>query len=61
MNRSNKGFGLTGVFFAVVVLIVSAVLSTTATSAEMLTHKQNSSELTIPGHKHQVTAKTSKA
>lgn len=34
MNRSNKGFGLTGVFLAVVVLIISAVLSTTATSAE---------------------------
>ena len=34
MNRSNKGFGLTGVLLAVIVLIVSAVLSTTATSAE---------------------------
>lgn len=41
MNRSNKGFGLTGVFFAVVVLIVSAVLSTTSASAEIMTQEQN--------------------
>lgn len=36
MNRSNKGFGLTGVFVAVVILIVSAVLSTTASSEEVV-------------------------
>lgn len=35
MNRSNKGFGLTSVFVAVVILIVSAVLSTTASSEEV--------------------------
>lgn len=34
MNRSSRGFGLTGVFVAVVILIVSAVLSTSASSAE---------------------------
>ena len=38
MNRSNKGFGLTSVFVAVVILIVSAVLSTTASSEEVVGH-----------------------
>lgn len=36
MNRSGKGFGLTGVFVAVVVLIVSAIVSTSASSNERL-------------------------
>lgn len=35
MNRSNKGFGLTGVFVAVIILIVSAVMSTSASSSEL--------------------------
>ncbi|BDX07826.1 hypothetical protein [Planctobacterium marinum] len=34
MNRSSKGFGLAGVFITVVVLIVSAVISTTVSSDE---------------------------
>ncbi|MCY7294574.1 hypothetical protein [Alteromonas sp. a30] len=34
MNRSSKGFGLIGVFLAVVVLIVSAVMSTKVSSDE---------------------------
>lgn len=37
MNRSNRGFGLAGVFLAVVVLIVSAVISTAASSEELPT------------------------
>lgn len=36
MNRSSKGFGLAGVFLAVVVLIVSAVMSTSASSHELV-------------------------
>ena len=34
MNRSSKGFGLAGVFVTVIVLIVSAVVSTTVSSDE---------------------------
>lgn len=37
MNRSSKGFGLIGVFLAVVVLVVSAVMSTQASSDETAT------------------------
>jgi type II secretory pathway component PulK len=32
MNRSNKGFGLAGVFATVVVLIVAAIFSASASS-----------------------------
>jgi type II secretory pathway component PulK len=32
MNRSNKGFGLAGVFATVVVLIVAAIFSASANS-----------------------------
>lgn len=35
MNRSSKGFGLAGVFVTVVVLIVSAIISTTASSSDI--------------------------
>lgn len=35
MNRSSRGFGLIGVFLAVIILIVSAVMSTSASSQEM--------------------------
>ena len=34
MNRSSKGFGLTGVIATVLILIVSAVVSSSANSAE---------------------------
>ncbi|MDM7960677.1 MAG: hypothetical protein QUV19_02710 [Alteromonas macleodii] len=34
MNRSSKGFGLTGVAVAVVLMFVTAVFSTSAKSAE---------------------------
>ncbi len=37
MNRSSRGFGLIGVFLAVVVLIVSAVMSTKVSSDEAAT------------------------
>ncbi|MDP5041300.1 MAG: hypothetical protein NWQ26_10595 [Paraglaciecola sp.] len=32
MNRSNKGFGLTGVFATVVILIIAAIFSASAKS-----------------------------
>lgn len=35
MNRSSKGFGLAGVLATVVFLIVTAVISTSASSAEI--------------------------
>ncbi len=35
MNRSSKGFGLTGVAIAVLVMIVTAIYSTSAKSAEL--------------------------
>lgn len=35
MNRSSKGFGLIGVFATVLILVITAVLSTSANSAEM--------------------------
>ncbi|QJR79292.1 hypothetical protein CA267_014015 [Alteromonas pelagimontana] len=35
MNRSSKGFGLTGVAVAVLLMIVTAVFSSTASSAVM--------------------------
>ncbi|WP_438862705.1 hypothetical protein [Neptunicella sp.] len=35
MNRNAKGFGLYGVFFAVLLLIVSAVFGAKAESAEL--------------------------
>ena len=35
MNRSSRGFGLIGVLLAVIVLIVSAVMSTSASSNEL--------------------------
>jgi hypothetical protein len=35
MNRSGRGFGLTGVAVAVVVMIVTAVFSTSAQSSEI--------------------------
>lgn len=34
MNRSSRGFGLIGVFLAVVILIISAVVSTSASSED---------------------------
>ncbi len=34
MNRSSKGFGLTGVAIAVLLMIVTAVFSSSARSAE---------------------------
>ncbi|WP_268801392.1 hypothetical protein [Paraglaciecola hydrolytica] len=33
MNRSNKGFGLAGVFATVVILIVAAIFSASANSS----------------------------
>ena len=36
MNRSSKGFGLTGVAIAVVLMLVTAVFSSSAKSAEVL-------------------------
>ncbi|WP_203565307.1 hypothetical protein [Alteromonas profundi] len=35
MNRSSKGFGLTGVAVAVVLMFVTAVFSSSAKSADM--------------------------
>ncbi|GAA0857085.1 hypothetical protein [Aliiglaciecola litoralis] len=35
MNRSSKGFGLTGVFITVLVLVITAVMSSSAKSAEL--------------------------
>ncbi len=35
MNRSSKGFGLTGVAIAVVLMLVTAVFSSSAKSAEV--------------------------
>ena len=35
MNRSNKGFGLTGVIVTVVVLIVAAIFSASAKSSSI--------------------------
>jgi len=37
MNRSSKGFGLTGVAIVVVLMFVSAVFSSSAKSAESYT------------------------
>ncbi|MCC2606295.1 hypothetical protein [Planctobacterium marinum] len=34
MNRSSKGFGLTGVLLTVIVLIVSAIISTSVSSKD---------------------------
>lgn len=34
MNRSSKGFGLTGVLLTVIVLIVSAIISTSVSSQD---------------------------
>lgn len=45
MNRSSKGFGLTGVFVAVVILIISAVLSTAVSSDELNTDTNGTSGL----------------
>ncbi|WP_416305349.1 hypothetical protein [Neptunicella sp. SCSIO 80796] len=36
MNRNAKGFGLYGVFFAVLLLIVSAVFGAKADAAELI-------------------------
>jgi hypothetical protein len=36
MNRSNKGFGLTGVIVTVIFLIVAAIFSASAKSATQL-------------------------
>ncbi|XOV79362.1 MAG: hypothetical protein ACFHVJ_21005 [Aestuariibacter sp.] len=44
MNRSGKGFGLAGVFVAVVVLIVSAIVSTSASSTELPSSHQVTSQ-----------------
>lgn len=46
MNRSNKGFGLTGVVAAVVILIVAAIFSASAKSATLPTNEiiQSSSQ-----------------
>lgn len=35
MNRSSKGFGLAGVFATVLFLVVTAVMSSSANSAEL--------------------------
>ena len=35
MNRSNKGFGLTGVIVTVIVLIVAAIFSASAKSSTL--------------------------
>lgn len=35
MNRSNKGFGLAGVFATVVILIVAAIFSASAKSSSV--------------------------
>jgi hypothetical protein len=43
MNRSNKGFGLTGVLITVIFLIVAAIFSASAKSA---TIKQFTSHIT---------------
>ena len=43
MNRSNKGFGLTGVIVTVIFLIVAAIFSASAKSA---TIKQFPSDIT---------------
>ena len=42
MNRSNKGFGLAGVFATVVILIVAAIFSASAksSSVEQVTTQQ---------------------
>ena len=39
MNRSSRGFGLIGVFVAVIVMIVSAVVSTSASSSDLPTEQ----------------------
>jgi hypothetical protein len=43
MNRSNKGFGLTGVLITVILLIVAAIFSA---SAKSTTIKQFPSDIT---------------
>jgi|TARA_Y100001963_G_scaffold142269_1_gene211585 hypothetical protein len=40
MNRSSKGFGLTGVAVAVLLMIVTAAFGTSAQSAELSTEVQ---------------------
>jgi hypothetical protein len=42
MNRSSKGFGLTGVAIAVLLLIVTAAFGTSAQSAEISQEVQDS-------------------
>lgn len=45
MNRSSKGFGLTGVAIAVLLMIVTAAFGTSAQSAETATEvQQNTSK-----------------
>ncbi len=45
MNRSSKGFGITGVLVAVIVLMVSAVISTSASSQELHPNQETSKSL----------------
>lgn len=40
MNRSSKGFGLTGVAIAVLLMIVTAAFGTSAQSAEVSTEAE---------------------
>ncbi len=43
MNRSSRGFGLTGVAIAVLVMIVTAIYSASANSAELQQNALSSS------------------
>lgn len=43
MNRSNKGFGLAGVLVTVIVLIVAAIMSASATSSDYPTNTAQAS------------------
>lgn len=47
MNRSNKGFGLTGVIFTVIFLIVAAIFSASAKSSTL---SEFSTELVAQPH-----------
>jgi hypothetical protein len=44
MNRSNKGFGLTGVFATVVILIVAAIVSASANSGSIDEQKTSTTQ-----------------
>ncbi len=46
MNRSSKGFGLTGVAVAVLFMIVTAVFSSSAQSAQFAQHASSPASLT---------------